>query len=78
MHRMLIERIENRILVGIIAFVGIMVLVGWVAINENARMASFSRQYDARSIERGAELFAGSCSTCHGTDGLGILGRAPG
>lgn len=77
MHRMLIERIENRILVGIIAFVGIMVLVGWVAINENARMASFSRQYDARSIERGAELYAGSCSTCHGTDGLGLLGRAP-
>lgn len=78
MHRMLIERIENRILVGIIAFVGIMVLVGWVAINENARMASFTRQYDARSIERGAELYAGSCSTCHGTDGLGILARAPG
>lgn len=77
MHRMLIERIENRILVGIIAFVGIMVLVGWVAINENARMASFTRQYDARSIERGAEQYAGSCSTCHGTDGLGILGRAP-
>lgn len=78
MHRMLIERIENRILVGTIAFVGIMVLVGWVAINENARMASFDRQYGARSIERGADLFAGNCSTCHGTDGLGILGRGPG
>lgn len=77
MHRMLIERIENRILVGIIAFIGIMVLVGWVAINENARMASFTRQYDARSIERGAELYASQCSTCHGTDGLGLLGRAP-
>ena len=33
--------------------------------------------YDARSIERGAEQYAGSCSTCHGTDGLGIIGRAP-
>ncbi|NOG52273.1 MAG: c-type cytochrome [Chloroflexi bacterium] len=75
--RMLIERIENRILVGTIAFVGIMVLVGWVAINENARMASFTRQYSARSIERGAELFAANCSTCHGTDGRGAQLRAP-
>jgi mono/diheme cytochrome c family protein len=74
---MLIERIENRILVGTIAFVGIMVLVGWVAINENARMASFTRQYSARSIERGAELFAANCSTCHGTDGRGAQLRAP-
>ncbi|MBK9126015.1 MAG: c-type cytochrome [Chloroflexi bacterium] len=75
--RMLVDRIENRILVGIIAFVGIMVLVGWVAINENARMASFTRQYNARSIERGAELFAANCSTCHGTDGRGVSLRAP-
>jgi mono/diheme cytochrome c family protein len=75
--RMLFERIENRVLVGIIAFVSIMVLVGWVAINENARMASFERQYNARSIERGAELFAANCTTCHGTDGLGGAGVAP-
>lgn len=75
--RMLFERIETRVLVGIIAFVSIMVLVGWVAINENARMASFTRQYEARSIERGAELFAANCSSCHGTDGLGGAGVAP-
>ncbi|GAB4521262.1 MAG: hypothetical protein OHK0046_32430 [Anaerolineae bacterium] len=78
LQRMLIDKMENRILVGIIAFVGIMVLVGWVAINENARMASFERQFNARSIERGAELFAANCSTCHGTDGRGLTGRAPG
>lgn len=75
--RMLFERIETRVLVGIIAFVSTMVLVGWVAINENARMASFTRQYEARSIERGAELFAANCSSCHGTDGLGGAGVAP-
>jgi len=76
--RMLFERIENRVLVSIIAFVSIMVLVGWVAINENARMASFSRQYNARAIERGAALFANNCTTCHGADGLGGAGVAPG
>ncbi len=76
--RMLFERIENRVLVGVIAFVSIMVLVGWVAINENARMASFVRQYNARAIERGAELYAANCSTCHGADGRGGGGVAPG
>ncbi len=78
LERMLIDKMENRILVGLVTFVGIMLLVGWVAINENARMASFEQQHLARSIERGAELFANNCSTCHGTDGRGIAGRAPG
>lgn len=77
LQRMLIDKIENRILVGVVMFVGIMVLVGWVAINEEARMQSFQRQFEARSIERGAELFAANCSTCHGADGRGLLGRAP-
>jgi mono/diheme cytochrome c family protein len=74
---MLVERIESRILVGIVMFVGIMILIGWVAINENPRMASFTLQFEARAVERGGGLFAANCATCHGTDGLGILGRAP-
>ena len=77
LHRMIIDKIENRILVGLIMFVALMVLIGWVAINENARMASFERQYEARAIEHGAEKFAANCATCHGEDGRGILGRAP-
>lgn len=78
MNRLLIERIEGRILVGIVMFVAIMILIGWVGINEPARMASFEQQHLGRSIERGAELFAANCSTCHGADGRGIAGRAPG
>lgn len=77
MDRLLIERIEGRIVLGITMFVAIMILIGWVAINEPARMAAFERQHLGRSIERGAELFAANCSTCHGTDGLGIAERAP-
>jgi mono/diheme cytochrome c family protein len=72
------KSIENRILVGVTSFVGIMVLVGWIAINEGGRMLAFERQFNARSIERGAALFATNCSPCHGTDGRGILGRGPG
>lgn len=77
LQRLLIERIENRILVGITMFVGIMILIGWVAINEGERMRSFERQFHARSIEFGAELYAANCSSCHGDDGLGVGNFGP-
>ena len=73
-----IPTLEGRIFTGIVAFVAVMVLLGWVAINEPARMAAFVDQHNGRSIERGAELFAANCSTCHGPNGLGIANRAPG
>lgn len=71
MDRLIIPNIEGRILLGITMFVSIMVLVGWVAINEPGRMAAFEEQHTARSIERGAELFAANCSSCHDKDGRG-------
>lgn len=77
LQRLLIEKIEHRIIVGTVAFLGIMVLVGWIAINEGARMQAFERQYLARSVERGAALFSANCSTCHGIDGRGVIGRGP-
>lgn len=67
---------EHRIIVGTVAFLAIMVLVGWIAINENGRMVAFQRQYEARAIERGAELFTSNCAECHGENGLGSA-RAP-
>lgn len=69
--------IQNKILLGIASFVGIMLLVGWVAINEPARMAVFTEQWHGRSIERGAELYLNNCTTCHGLDGKGLAGVAP-
>ena len=77
LRRLIIEGIEGRILMGITMFVAIIILIGWVAINEEARMQSFVQQFDARAIERGGELYASSCTTCHGNDGLGIAERAP-
>ena len=73
-----IKSIEGRVMAGITMFVGMMILVGWVAINEEARMQSFVRQHTGRSIERGAELFASLCSECHGEEGYGAKDRAPG
>jgi mono/diheme cytochrome c family protein len=77
LQRLLVERMEHRIIVGTVAFLAIMVLVGWIAINEGARMQAFERQYTGRSIERGAALYATYCATCHMIDGLGAVGRAP-
>jgi mono/diheme cytochrome c family protein len=76
--QMIFERIETRILVGIVMFVATMILIGWVAINEGSRMLAFDRQYLSRSIERGGELYTTNCATCHGPNGYGISGRAPG
>ncbi len=73
-----IKSIEGRVMAGITMFVGMMILVGWVAINEEARMQAFVRQHTGRSIERGAELFASLCSECHGEEGYGAKDRAPG
>lgn len=78
LQRLLVERIEHRILVGTVAFLLVMVLVGWIAINEGGRMQAFERQYNARSIERGAAMFVTYCSECHNTDGRGYAGVAPG
>lgn len=77
MDRLHIRSIEGRILAGISMFVAIMILVGWVAINEEARMQAFVQQHTGRSIERGAELFASLCAECHGEEGLGSGDRAP-
>ena len=41
MNILFIRSIEGRIVAGITMFVGMMILVGWVAINEEARMQSF-------------------------------------
>ena len=75
---MLDKSIEGRILTGTVMFVAIMILVGWVAINEEARMQAFVQQHTGRSVERGAELFASLCAECHGEEGYGARDRAPG
>lgn len=77
-ERMLVGKIENRITVGVISLVLIMVFLGWAAINEGGRMQAFQQMENARAIEQGAMLFAANCTTCHGLDGRGLAGKAPG
>jgi mono/diheme cytochrome c family protein len=78
LERMLVGKIENRITLGLIAFVLSMVFMGWAAINEGGRMAAFTEMEEARSIEQGAMLFAANCTSCHGLDGRGRSQFGPG
>src|SRR5689334_6056668 len=77
-ERMLVGKMENRITVGLISFMLTIVFLGWAAINEGGRMQAFQQMEDARAIEQGATLFAANCTTCHGLDGRGLAGKAPG
>lgn len=74
---MLLPTIESRIIAGILSFLGIMILLAWVAINEEARMEEFRGRFQGRSIENGATLWENNCSTCHGQNGYGQANRAP-
>ncbi len=65
-----------RVIVGSLSLVITMILLGYVAVTEQDRMANFAVAYQARQIEEGATLFETNCSPCHGLDGKGT-GRAP-
>lgn len=64
-----------RVLVGTVSIVIGMLTLGYVAITEQDRMASFTTSYEARNIEAGAILYESQCATCHGDHGQG--GRGP-
>ena len=65
-----------RVIVGTLSLVITMILLGYVAVTEQDRMANFGTAYQARQIEAGAALFETNCSPCHGLNGEGT-GRAP-
>ncbi len=65
-----------RVIVGTLSLVITMILLGYVAVTEQDRMANFGLAYQARQVEQGGSLFESNCSTCHGLDGKGT-GRAP-
>jgi len=69
---------EQQALIGTLMFFAIIVITGWIAVNEQSRMAEFDQQYNARSTQRGAALFATNCAPCHGANGQGTLNIAPG
>src|SRR5260221_11422666 len=73
-----IPNFQTRVLIGTASFVGMLLLVGWISINEPSRMDVFTQQFHGRSIENGAAIFQSTCATFHGIDAKGIAGSAPG
>lgn len=60
---------QVKIIIGTIAFMLTMILLGFVALQEPQRLQIFSDAYEGRSIENGAEIFISNCATCHGVNG---------
>lgn len=66
-----------RVIVGTLSFVITMILLGYVAVTEQDRMANFDIAYQARRVESGGSLFENNCATCHGLSGQGVPGKGP-
>jgi mono/diheme cytochrome c family protein len=60
---------QIKIVIGTIAFMLAMMVFGYSALREPARLERFTAASQGRSIEEGAEIFASNCATCHGVDG---------
>src|SRR5574341_592244 len=69
--------IESRAVLGIVFFFVTLGIIGWIGINEQTRMQTFTAQFAGRSIQRGASIFNDYCSPCHGRRGEGLPGIAP-
>ena len=65
-----------KILIGILSVMLAVVVLLVVGVMEENRMAAQTGNWDGRSIEKGADLFASNCSSCHGPDGKGGAGPA--
>jgi mono/diheme cytochrome c family protein len=66
-----------KILLGIAALLIAFAVILLITVTEEPRMELQTANWDARSIENGAELYANNCSSCHGMDGKGLPGVAP-
>jgi len=59
---------QIKIVIGTVAFMLAMMVLGYSALREPSRMDRYSGAQMGRSIEAGAEIFANNCATCHGPD----------
>lgn len=66
-----------KILLGSAALLLTLALFGFTFIIEEPRMEAQTNSWTGRSIEKGAEIYANNCTSCHGVDGKGLPGVAP-
>lgn len=63
---------QVKILIGTVAFMLTMIIFGYAALREPARLEHFTLAEQGRSIETGAELYVNNCATCHGEQGRAV------
>lgn len=61
-------------MLALLASLGLLIVMG---VLENPRMEAQTQNFEGRSIQNGAAIFANNCSSCHGLDGKGLPGVAP-
>lgn len=66
-----------KIFLGAVGAMLSVVLVIFQFAIEEPRMQAQADNWNGRSIEKGAELFANNCANCHGADGKGLPNVAP-
>lgn len=60
---------QIKVVIGTVAFMLVMVILGVAAIFEPARLQETSLAYTGRQIEKGAVIFQQTCVECHGLEG---------
>ena len=76
-HALYVRSPLAKIGYGILAVVLTLGVILFLSLFENSRMEAQAESWEGRSIEIGASLFAGNCSSCHQLDGKGAIGVAP-
>lgn len=66
-----------KIGLGIVAVMVSIAVLLFLGVIEDRRMAAQTANWDGRAVEKGAEIYANNCYTCHGMDGKGLPGVAP-
>ena len=67
------ELMQIRVVIGTIAFMLTMMIMGFAALREPTRLEEYSHAFEGRSIESGARIYEGNCASCHGVFGKGEI-----
>lgn len=76
-HYLYIKSPVAKIAIGILSVVITLVVLGGIIATEVPRMEAQAANWDGRSIEKGAALYASNCAPCHGAQGQGTANVAP-
>lgn len=60
---------QVKVVIGTIAFMLTMIILGYAALREPDRLQHFTEAREGRMVETGAKLYFDNCATCHGVEG---------